>query len=105
MLIRRFMHVNVLILINSNYSSFIQRPFKVMYSGALPAQPRSKNVVLRPERKRTEWATGVRRSATGRPFQAVGPGKEKARRCRKTVRERDLVTPPAQKSAMRYDAQ
>src|SRR6218665_2659501 len=105
MLIRRFMHVNVLILINSNYSSFIQRPFKVVCSGALPAQPRSKNVVLRPERKRTEWATGVRRSATGRPFQAIGPATEKARRCRITVRERGLVIPPAQKSAMRYDAQ
>jgi len=30
-------------------------------------------VVLRPERNRAEWAAGVRRSATGRPFQAVGP--------------------------------
>jgi len=35
-----------------------------------------------------EWATGVRRSTTGRPFQAVGPATEKARRCRITVRVR-----------------
>ena len=35
----------------------------IIYSGALPAQPRSNNVVLRPERNRAEWATGVRRSA------------------------------------------
>src|SRR6218665_1220974 len=44
--------------------------------------------ILRPERNRAEWATGVRRSATGRPFQAVGPATEKAQRCRITVRER-----------------
>ena len=31
------------------------RPFKVVYSGALPAQPRSKNVVLRPDRNRGNW--------------------------------------------------
>src|SRR6218665_2632102 len=73
---------------NCNYSSFIQRPFKVVYSGALPAQPRSNKVVLRPERNRAEGATGVRRSATGRPFQAVGPATEKARHCRITVHER-----------------
>src|SRR6218665_436557 len=54
----------------------------------LPAQPRSNNVVLRLQRKRAEWATGVRRSATGRPFQAVGPATEKARRCRIKVRVR-----------------
>ena len=30
---------------------------------AIPAQPRSNNVVLRPERNRAEWATGVRRNA------------------------------------------
>src|SRR6218665_2400912 len=42
------------ILPNSNYSSFIQHPFKVVYSGALPAQSRSNNVVLRPERNRAE---------------------------------------------------
>ena len=65
-------------LINSNYSSFIQRPFKIAYSEALPAEPRSNNVVSRPERNRAEWATGVRRRATGRPFQAVGPATEKA---------------------------
>src|SRR6218665_1925847 len=41
-----------------------------------------------PERNRAEWATGVRRSATGRPFQAFGSATEKARRCRITVRER-----------------
>src|SRR6218665_3136012 len=94
------------ILPNSNYSSFIQHPFKVVYAGALRAQTRSNNVVLRPERNRAEWATGVRRGATGRPFQAVGPAKEKARRCRITVRERGtIVTPPAQKSAMRYDVE
>src|SRR6218665_1392577 len=37
-------------------------------------QPRSNNVVIRPEGNRAEWAqwaTGVRRSATGRPFQVV----------------------------------
>src|SRR6218665_3623797 len=62
----------------SNYSSFILCPFKVVYSGALAAQLRSNNVVLRPERNRAEWATGVRRSAIGRPFQAVGPATEKA---------------------------
>src|SRR6218665_1544704 len=73
---------------NSNYCSFIYRPFKEIYSGALPAQPRSNNVVLRLERKRAEWATGVRRSATGRPFQAVAPATEKALRCRITVRIR-----------------
>src|SRR6218665_3289447 len=73
---------------NSNYCSFIESPFKEIYSGALPAQPRSNNVVLRLERKRDEWATGVRCSATGRPFQAVGPATEKARRCRITVRVR-----------------
>src|SRR6218665_404707 len=80
-----------------------KRPFKEIYSGALPAQPRSNNVVLRLERKRAKWATGIRRSATGRPFQAVGPATEKTRRCRITVRvwgtsnsawaeERHLVT-------------
>src|SRR6218665_946330 len=74
------------ILPNSNYSSFIQHPFKVVFSGALPTQSRSNNVVLRPERNRAEWATGNRRSVTGRPFQAVGPATEKARRCRVTVR-------------------
>jgi len=41
---------------NSNYCSFIYRPFKEVYSGALPAQPRSNNVVLRLERKRAEWS-------------------------------------------------
>src|SRR6218665_205297 len=45
-------------------------------------------MVLRPERNRAEWATGVRRSATGSPSQAVGQATEKARRCRITVRER-----------------
>src|SRR6218665_2677699 len=73
---------------NSNYCSFVKRPFKEIYSGAHPAQPRSNNVVLRLETKRAEWATGVRPSATGRPFQAVGPATEKARRCRITVRVR-----------------
>src|SRR6218665_3027380 len=48
--------------------------------------PWSNNVVLRLERKRAEWVTGVRRSATGSPFQAVGPATEKALRCRITVR-------------------
>ena len=48
-----------------------------------------KALVLRPERNGAEWATGVRRSAIGRPFQAVGPATEKARRCRITVRERE----------------
>src|SRR6218665_3699699 len=61
------------ILILINYCSFIQRPFKEVYSGALPTQPRSNNVVLRLERKGTEWTTGVRRSTTGRPFPVVGP--------------------------------
>src|SRR6218665_659196 len=64
---------------NSIYSSFILRPLKEVYSGALPAmQPRSNNEVLKPRKIRSEWATGVRRSATGRPFQAVGPATEKA---------------------------
>src|SRR6218665_3344519 len=64
---------------NSNYNSFILRPLKEVYSGALPAmQPRSNNEVLKPRKIRSEWATGVRRSATGRPFQAVGPATEKA---------------------------
>src|SRR6218665_159944 len=63
---------------------------KEVYPEALPAQPLSNNVVLdlRLERKRAEWATGVRRSATGRPFQDVGPATEKAWRCRITVRVR-----------------
>ena len=69
----------------SNYSSFILCPFKVVCSGALPAQLRSNNVVLRPERNRAEWPTGVRHSATRRPFQAVGPATEKAQCCRITV--------------------
>src|SRR6218665_2506802 len=64
------------------YSSYMWRPFKVAYSGALPAQPRSNNVVLRPERNRAEWLTGVRRSATGRPFKAVGLATEKVQ-CRR----------------------
>jgi len=70
------------ILPNSNYSSFIQHPFKVVFSGALPAQTRSNNVVLRKERNRAEWATGFRRSATGRPFP------QRRRHFRITVRVR-----------------
>src|SRR6218665_3996229 len=73
----------------SYYSSFIQRPFKLVYSGVLPAQPRLNNVVFRPERNRAEWATGVKRSAIGRPFQAFGPATEKALWCRITVRVRE----------------
>src|SRR6218665_1720344 len=56
------------IVINCDYSSFIYRPFKVIYSEAIPAQRRSNNVALWPERNRAEWATGVRRSATARPL-------------------------------------
>src|SRR6218665_1268452 len=56
------------------YNSFIYRSFRV----ALPAQPLSSNLVLRPERNRAKWPTGIRRSATGRPFQAIGPDTEKA---------------------------
>src|SRR6218665_77845 len=75
--------------VGGNIDAFLRLGWpNVVYSGALPAQPRSNNVVLRPERNRAELATGVRRSATGRPFQAVGPATEKARHCRITVRER-----------------
>src|SRR6218665_443874 len=36
------------------YNSFIYRPFKIAYSEALPAQPRSNITVLRAERKEME---------------------------------------------------
>src|SRR6218665_105032 len=102
---RKNLNLNTFSNSNSNYSSFIQHFFKVVYSGALPAQHRSNNVALRPEKNRAEWVTGIKRSATGRPFQAVGSATEKARRCRITVRVRGPVTPPGQKSAMRYEAE
>src|SRR6218665_2506261 len=62
-----------------NYNSFIYHPFRVVYSGALPAQPRSSNVVLRPERTRAEQkeSAGIRCSSTGRSFQAIGTATEK----------------------------
>ena len=82
------------------------RPLKEVYSGALPAmQPRSNNEVLKPRKIRSEWATGVRRSATGRPFQAVGPATEKALSDNKQSAFGGPATPPGQNSAMIYDAE
>ena len=89
------------------YKSFIWRPFKTIYSGALPAQPRSNCIVLRPERDREEWPIGVKRNVTGRPkFQALGRATKKARRCWRTVHvyERDVLLPAVQR-ATRHDAE
>jgi len=38
--------------------------FKVIYSVALPAQPRSNYVVFRPEKNKGEKTTGIKHNAT-----------------------------------------
>src|SRR6218665_666109 len=80
------------------YNSFIQRPIRV----ALPAQPLSSNLVLRPEINRAKWPTVVRRSATGRPFQAIGPDTREGAVGKQSVYG-GPVTVLAQKGAMRCD--
>ena len=50
-----------------------------------PSPTSVKQCGLKARENRGEQATCVRCSATGRPFQAVGPAMEKARHCRITV--------------------
>src|SRR6218665_1229582 len=72
--------VQLTVLLLLYYISFIERPFRIVYSEVLPAQPRSNITVLMEERKEMERSTGIWRRVTGSPFQVSGPATEKARR-------------------------
>jgi len=60
-------------------------PFKVIFWGALPAQPQGLKAW---GKNRADWPTGVRYSAIGRPFQAIGPAAENVQHCQIKVRVR-----------------
>src|SRR6218665_1581333 len=84
--------VQLTVLLLLYYISFIERPFRIVYSEALPAQPRSNITVLRAERKEMERSTGIWRRMTGSPFQDAGPATETARCCLVAVFERGTIS-------------
>src|SRR6218665_2643709 len=84
--------VQLTVLLLLYYISFIERPFRIIYSEALPAQPRSNITVLRAERKEMERSTGIWGRVTGNPFQVARPATEKARRCLLAVLERGTIS-------------